>query len=157
MGEAGEAKLRTWSTGPAIEKGSVMSASSNSKSGRPTRCSTLRREPVRKLSTHTTRSPRASKASQRCEPRKPAPPRTTARLVIRRPLVLSLTALRKAPYREGMRFRWLCGLLALAACAGPKTATSERPSSDELQGVEEHKQGDLTVKTYDINHTGKPD
>src|SRR3954451_17818151 len=33
-------------------------------------------EPVSKLSTHTTRWPRAISASHRCEPRKPAPPVT---------------------------------------------------------------------------------
>src|SRR5205809_7930141 len=35
--------------------------------------------PVTRLSTHTTRQPSASRRSQRCVPRKPAPPVTTAR------------------------------------------------------------------------------
>ncbi len=56
-----------------------------------------------------------------------------------------------------MRRLCLTSLVALAACSGPKAAGPNRPSSDELQGVEEHKQGDLTVKTYDILHSGRPD
>ena len=36
----------------------------------------LASEPVSKLSTQITRCPRASSSSQRCEPRKPAPPVT---------------------------------------------------------------------------------
>ena len=39
----------------------------------------LRRAPVKKLSTQTTIAPLASSRSQRCEPRKPAPPVTSTR------------------------------------------------------------------------------
>src|SRR4051794_29870411 len=39
-------------------------------------CSMLASEPVSKLSTQTTRWPRRSSSSHRCEPRKPAPPVT---------------------------------------------------------------------------------
>src|SRR3989475_7016052 len=39
----------------------------------------LSREPVMKLSSDSTRVPRASRASHRCEPMNPAPPETTAR------------------------------------------------------------------------------
>src|SRR5260370_40723555 len=38
----------------------------------------LSREPVMKLSSASTRMPRSSRASHRCEPMKPAPPETTA-------------------------------------------------------------------------------
>jgi hypothetical protein len=48
----------------------------------------------------------------------------------------------------------LLGLLAAAACAGAKAGGPNRLSSEEMQGVEERKQGDLTVKIYDLNHTG---
>src|SRR3954469_912668 len=47
------------------------------------RCSTFSGEPVRKLSRHTTSTPRSSRCSQRCDPRKPAPPVTTARPIVR--------------------------------------------------------------------------
>src|SRR5688500_2366318 len=40
------------------------------------RCSMFFSEPVSRLSTQTTRLPRSSRCSQRCEPRKPAPPVT---------------------------------------------------------------------------------
>ena len=43
----------------------------------PRRCSMLASEPVSRLSTQMTRWSRASSASQRCEPRNPAPPVTT--------------------------------------------------------------------------------
>src|SRR6266851_7455924 len=57
----------------------LTSAWRNSKSGLP--CSAFRfwGEPVMKLSRASTRIPRPSSASQRCEPMKPAPPDTTAR------------------------------------------------------------------------------
>src|SRR5690242_16993425 len=57
----------------------LTSAWRNSKSGLP--CSAFRfwAEPVMKLSRASTRKPRSSSASQRCEPMKPAPPDTTAR------------------------------------------------------------------------------
>src|SRR5438309_7910567 len=54
----------------------------NSKSGFSLSVLTLSREPVMKLSSARTRMPRASKASQRCEPMKPAPPETTARSLV---------------------------------------------------------------------------
>ena len=38
--------------------------------------------PVKKLSTHSTSLPAASKRSHRCEPRKPAPPVTNIRLLM---------------------------------------------------------------------------
>src|SRR4051812_50115571 len=40
-------------------------------------CSMLRSDPVTRLSTQVTRWPRARRASQRCDPRNPAPPVTT--------------------------------------------------------------------------------
>src|SRR5260370_16373208 len=57
----------------------LTSAWRNSKSGLP--CSAFRfwGEPVMKLSRASTRIPRPSSASHRCEPMKPAPPDTTAR------------------------------------------------------------------------------
>ena len=49
--------------------------------GCPKRCSMLSSEPVMRLSRQTTSSPRSSSASQRCEPRNPAPPVTTMRAI----------------------------------------------------------------------------
>src|SRR5438445_11156825 len=54
----------------------------NSKSGFSLSVLTLSLEPVMKLSSARTRLPRASKASHRCEPMKPAPPDTTARSLV---------------------------------------------------------------------------
>src|SRR5256885_1862439 len=51
----------------------------NSKSGLAFRWPRLSAEPVMKLSSASTRMPRASSASQRWDPMKPAPPETTAR------------------------------------------------------------------------------
>src|SRR5215469_2134299 len=53
----------------------------SSKRGLSTRCATLRLLPVKKLSTQSTSSPSASRRSQRCEPRKPAPPVTRIRFM----------------------------------------------------------------------------
>src|SRR5260370_25676105 len=50
----------------------------NSKSGLSVRVPTLARDPVMKLSSASTRMPRSSRASHRCDPMKPAPPETTA-------------------------------------------------------------------------------
>src|SRR6266566_1556060 len=50
----------------------------NSKSGLSLSVLTLSREPVMKLSSASTRIPRASSVSHRCEPMNPAPPETTA-------------------------------------------------------------------------------
>src|SRR5438105_12344818 len=48
---------------------------------RPWRCATFWATPVTRLSTQRTCQPSSSSRSQRCEPRKPAPPVTTARIV----------------------------------------------------------------------------
>ena len=53
-----------------------MSCRINSKLGLANKCEILRLLPVKKLSRQSTSSPRATKLSQRCEPRKPAPPVT---------------------------------------------------------------------------------
>src|SRR5712692_3073136 len=50
----------------------------NSKSGLSVSVPTLSREPVMKLSSASTRMPRFSRASHRCDPMKPAPPEMTA-------------------------------------------------------------------------------
>src|SRR5438128_2127362 len=48
-----------------------------------------------KLSSASTRMPRASRASQRCEPMKPAPPETTTRSLLALPLVAADTPIRE--------------------------------------------------------------
>src|SRR5947199_6418792 len=53
-----------------------MSCRITSKHGCLSRCATFALLPVKKLSTHSTSSPSDSRRSQRCEPRKPAPPVT---------------------------------------------------------------------------------
>src|SRR6266550_7750504 len=57
----------------------LMSIWRNSKSGFYRSAFRLSAEPVMKLSSASTRQPRSSRASQRCEPMNPAPPETTAR------------------------------------------------------------------------------
>src|SRR5712691_2037172 len=59
-----------------------MSCRSSSKRVLVRRCSILRRVPVKKLSTHSTSTPSASRRSQRCEPRNPEPPVTSTRSAI---------------------------------------------------------------------------
>jgi hypothetical protein len=54
-----------------------MSCRINSKRGCFISCATFAFVPVKKLSTHSTSCPAASRCSQRCEPRKPAPPVTS--------------------------------------------------------------------------------
>src|SRR5437763_6283468 len=61
---------------------SLTFACRNSKSGFSESAWKFSLEPVMKLSSARTRVPRASKASQRCEPMKPAPPETTARSLV---------------------------------------------------------------------------
>src|SRR5712692_2713886 len=56
-----------------------MSACRYSKSGSPSSARKFSREPVMRLSSASTRTPLSSRAAQRCEPMKPAPPETTAR------------------------------------------------------------------------------
>src|SRR5579864_141624 len=56
----------------------LTSACLNSKSGLPSSVRRLSREPVIRLSIASTRIPRSTSASHRCEPMKPAPPETTA-------------------------------------------------------------------------------
>src|SRR6267142_3032343 len=57
----------------------LTSAWRNSKSGFPSSVLRFSREPVMKLSSASTRMPRARSASHRCEPMNPAPPEITAR------------------------------------------------------------------------------
>src|SRR5690349_8440687 len=57
----------------------LTSSCRNSKSGLPWRWRMFWAEPVMKLSSARTLTPRASRASQRWEPMNPAPPETTAR------------------------------------------------------------------------------
>src|SRR5215469_18916689 len=61
-----------------------MSAFTNSNLGSLTRPAKLASFPVNRLSRQSTEWPSAIKASQRCEPRKPAPPVTTARMTLPR-------------------------------------------------------------------------
>src|SRR5215475_11726207 len=67
-------------------------------------CSMLAREPLTRLSTQMTRRPRSSRYSQRCEPRKPAPPVTSAvgtrRCYLSGPLPQVLVRLHVEPHRE---------------------------------------------------------
>src|SRR5205823_11696820 len=78
-GEAGDAKCRTYRTSPSTSMGSLTFCLRNSKPGLPSSTLRLSAEPVMKLSSASTRVPRLSRASQRWEPMKPAPPETTAR------------------------------------------------------------------------------
>src|SRR3954470_17371837 len=59
-----------------MKYGSMMSRPRGVKRSASRMCSMLASDPVSRLSTQTTRLPRASSSSQRCEPRKPAPPVT---------------------------------------------------------------------------------
>src|SRR3989475_11057621 len=60
----------------------------------------LSREPVMKLSSDSTRVPRASRASHRCEPMNPAPPETTARSLL---LVAAYTSVGEAESAHVLR------------------------------------------------------
>src|SRR5262245_7371081 len=80
-GDAGLAKCITTSTSPGTHTNWLTSCSTKVKPGWPNRCSMLSTEPVSRLSMAITESPRASSASHRCEPRKPAPPVTTTRAI----------------------------------------------------------------------------
>src|SRR5690606_17508727 len=75
----GLARLKTASTRPSSATPSLRSALRKRKPGRASRWWWFSGRPVRKLSTDTTCAPSLRRASQRCDPRKPAPPKTTAR------------------------------------------------------------------------------
>src|SRR5687767_1363154 len=94
-GEAGLAKCRTASTGPGTWRKLLTSECTNVNCGCPERPARLSRLPVTRLSTATTVSPRSSSFRHRCEPRKPAPPVRTTRLIDRPPgrLMTSWTGL----------------------------------------------------------------
>src|SRR5712692_7981429 len=79
MGEAGEAKCRTASTGPSRKSGSLTLCWTDSNDLLSRSCAMFLVVPVTRLSTQTTFQPSFSNRSQRCDPRKPAPPVTTAR------------------------------------------------------------------------------
>src|SRR6266567_5234065 len=68
----------------------------SSKSGLPSRCFRFAGEPVMKLSSVSTRMPRFSSASQRCDPMNPAPPETTARGLPPPALLAANAAVREA-------------------------------------------------------------
>src|SRR4051794_11157352 len=70
----------TASTGPLTCTKLVTSCSTNTKPFSPNRCEMFSILPVSRLSMATTSLPRASSASQRCDPRNPAPPVTTTRV-----------------------------------------------------------------------------
>src|SRR5260370_5588109 len=74
----------------------------SSKSGLPVSVPTLPREPVMKLSSASTRMPRSSRASHRCDPMKPAPPETTARSWVVR-LVAADTAIGETEIAHHLR------------------------------------------------------
>src|SRR5687768_6891398 len=84
-GEAGLAKCRTASTGPGTWRKLLTSECTKVNSRWPESPARLSRLPVTRLSTATTVSPRSSSFRLRCEPRKPAPPVTTTRLIARPP------------------------------------------------------------------------
>src|SRR5262245_46705450 len=77
MGLASAARWYTMSTSPSTSRYSVTSWLTNSKFS-PRRCSMFWSEPVSRLSMQTTRKSRSTRCSHRWEPRKPAPPVTTA-------------------------------------------------------------------------------
>src|SRR6266852_8404764 len=72
----------------------------NSKSGLSVSAPTLSREPVMKLSSASTRMPRFSRASHRCDPMKPAPPETTALSLL---LVAADTSIRETEIAHELR------------------------------------------------------
>src|SRR5713226_4518235 len=74
----------------------------NSKSGLSVSVPTLSREPVMKLSRASTRMPRSSRASHRCDPMKPAPPDTTA-LSLALPLVAADTSIGETEVAHDLR------------------------------------------------------
>src|SRR5580704_12620816 len=74
MGDAGQARLKIWST--SMYSGKVMSCRTSSKLGRPIKCAKFFFDPVKKLSTQTTSLPMSIRRSHRWLPRKPAPPVT---------------------------------------------------------------------------------
>src|SRR6266851_9074194 len=74
----------------------------NSKSGLSVSVPTLSREPVMKLSSASTRMPRPSRASHRCDPMKPAPPEMTARSLVVW-LVAADTSIRETEIAHGLR------------------------------------------------------
>src|SRR5687768_12811825 len=75
MGDAGDARWYTTSTGSSTVYGSTMSTFRCTYSG-SRMCSMFASEPVSRLSTQMTRCPRRRSSSLRCEPRNPAPPVT---------------------------------------------------------------------------------
>src|SRR5438270_9900456 len=80
FGDAGLARCMTASTAPSTVTGRLTSWRTNAKRGSSISSRMLSSRPVTKLSTHTTSSPRASRARHNAEPRKPAPPLTTTRI-----------------------------------------------------------------------------
>jgi hypothetical protein len=52
----------------------------------------------------------------------------------------------------------LVGALATACQAhNASSASSQKQTAEEMEGITQHQEGDLTVKTYDLFHTGRPD
>ena len=98
-GEAGLARCITTSTGAVDLDALLTSCSTKVKPGRcDERARRCAASPVTRLSTATTSSPRSSSASQRCEPRNPAPPVTTTR---RHQLAADAAVLEAAPRERG--------------------------------------------------------
>src|SRR5262252_10527845 len=87
MGDAGEAKWRTASSGPSTKMKCVTSWRTKRNRFSGSRCAMLRGFPVRRLSIAITSWPSARRRSQRWLPRKPAPPVTSTlmRLPFSRP------------------------------------------------------------------------
>src|SRR5207247_10394396 len=83
-------------TSPSMSMCSLTFWRRNSKSGLPSRCFRFAGEPVMKLSSVSTRMPRFSSASQRCDPMNPAPPETTARGLLPPALLAANAAVREA-------------------------------------------------------------
>src|SRR5579864_5446482 len=77
-GDAGDAKCSTYRTSPPMKMPWLTSICLSSKSGWPSNDRRFSRDPVMKLSSASTATPRSSSASHRCEPMNPAPPETTA-------------------------------------------------------------------------------
>src|SRR2546423_7056462 len=77
IGEAGDAKCRTKSTGPSTWMGWLTSCWISVNRGLARRCATFAADPVTRLSSATTSCPRSRSRSQRWAPMNPAPPDTT--------------------------------------------------------------------------------
>ena len=108
---------------------SQTSATTSSKPVSSSSSSTFARRPVLRLSTATTSSPRARRMRQRCEPRNPAPPVMTMRLIAGRRRRMRTRSGASPPGRAGCARRRRS---AAASRRGPRAKSSQRNSSHSV-------------------------